>query len=187
MKSCNLETHKISQEGPAGSWGWCFPSWPPKTLLWAAAEAVSIQNRPLPQKLELIRKLAPFQPQRCNTVTTEQTQHLPPSSIHTTNPVPCMAILVRSGAERGVQEPPPAPLSFTVPGSCSRSLLPSPCPLRPEAFGRGLPASSFAVRLAPSKAVSAGIRPPHSPAAPGRLTASCSQPRCAAYLSPLLP
>lgn len=58
----------------------------------------------------------------------------------------------------------------------SQTPLPKPC--QPAAF---------AAWPAPSKAVTAQIRPPRSPVAPGRLTASCSQPRCAAYLSPLLP
>lgn len=96
----------VTQNPALGSSGGCFRTKPP----------------PAP-KARADRKISTFPiPKVQHTVTTEQTQHLPPSSIHATNPVPWVAILVGSGAERRVQEPPLAPLSLTVLGSCSRSL-----------------------------------------------------------------
>lgn len=70
---------------------------------------------------------------------------------------------------------PPALCSQRGLAEGSHAAFPEPCqPAR------------FAAWPAPSKAVTAQIWPPHSPVAPGRLTASCSQPRRAALSLPSL-
>lgn len=169
------------------------PSWLPRTLfwvilatqtlLWAAAEAVSVQNLP-----------------RAKSSSWYERQGVPKGERLTSEPCPSadhilcpeMAALAGNGAESGVQVHESGehhahhPFSAQPLGTGAGPWLglPPPCPLQ---FWQRVPKpgqqAGVATGPAPSKAVTAWIWPPCSPMAPGRPLASCSRPRCVTYLS----
>lgn len=213
--------HQLQGHGWITGWVFSLPA-PQNPVLGSSRGCVSTKRTPA-RKLELIRKAAHCNSQRCNTWS-------PPGQAHGTKLAssrlerdPCpgvyqilcpgMVALAASGAKSGLQvawscrQPSLLTLPLAALGSQSRSAgraassLPSaargfrqgaptqlpPSPASKQALLRGPAPSKVATWPAPSKAVTAQIRPPHSPVAPGRLMASCSQARCATYLSFLLP